>query len=264
MDYGNRNLARKLRTLAAILGLASLTAGPVALHAQQMNSTNYRIPFDDLSGGGLRSSSTNYLLEDTVAEQASPTGEGLSSTNYLACVGFQCLQEAPFLTVTFSVQSTACDATSSSSPPYAVPLGTLSTSAVTTAANHICVRVTANASGGVTVRGKSQNAALASVSTPADTIASQSETLTAGDPGYGFCSDNASGFTAQAPFNGSCDTTSAHAVGAITTSDQTIWSVATPINNAFGDLLTKAAISATVPAHNDYRDVLTLTVTGTY
>jgi hypothetical protein len=248
-------------TLVALLSLAV----PAQLLAQAMSSTNYRIPFDDLSGGGVRSTSTNYIVEDTVAEQASPTGENLSSTNYRACVGYQCLQEAPFLTVTYAVSSTPCTTTTSSSPPFNVPLGTLTTAAVSTASNHICVRVTANASGGVAVKGKSSNAALKSVSVAADTIPSASATLTAGTRGYGFCSFQAvNGFSAQSPFNGSCDTSSNHAVGGITTSDQNVWTAATPVNNAYGDLLTKAAISGTVPAHNDYQDTLTITVVGTY
>lgn len=259
---------KKTRGVTGVLLLIlSLLAWPSerSLDAQLMSSSNYRIPFDDLSGGGARSTSTNYIVEDTVSEQASPTGEGLSSTNYRACVGYQCLQEAPFLTVTFAVQQTPCTDSSTTSPPYNVDLGTITTSAVKTSSDRICVRVTANAGGGVAVKGKSQNAALKSLSVPTDAISSTSETLTAGDPGYGFCSSNAqNGFTAQSPFNGTCNTSTGHAVGGITTSDQNFWTSTGPVNNAFGELLTKAAISGTVPAHNDYRDTLTITVTGTY
>lgn len=245
--------------------LISLLALPLAANAQMMSSTNYRIPFDAIGGGGLRSSSTNYGIEDTVAEFSSPTGEGLSSTNYVACVGYQCLAEEPFMTVTYAVQPTPCDVTSSSSPPYSIPLGTLSTSAVTTAANRICVRVTSNASGGLVVEGRSLNAALRSISTPGDQIASGTSTLSAGTSGYGFCSSNAqNGFTANPPYDGTCDTGSGHSVGGMATTDQTIWSAAGPVNNAFGELLTKASISSTVPAHNDYADTLTITVTGTF
>lgn len=250
-----------MKRLLLIIALAL----PLATNAQMMSSSNYRIPFDAVGGGGLRSTSTNYGLEDTVAEFSSPTGEDLSSTNYAACVGYQCLSEEAFMTVTYAVQSSPCTVTSSSSPPYNIPLGTLSTSAVSTAANRICVRVTSNASGGVVVEGRSLNAALRSTSTPGDQIASGTSTLVAGTSGYGYCSSNAqNGFTANAPYNGSCDTTSNHAVGGISTSDQTIWSASGPMNNAFGELLTKAAISSTVPAHNDYGDTLTITVTGTF
>jgi hypothetical protein len=258
-----RHLKQLILALLAV-GL-SLASGPEAF-AQMMSSTNYQIPFDAFSDGGGHSTSSNYITEDTVTEQASPTGEGLSSANYLACVGYQCLQEAPFQTVTYAVQSTPCSITSSSAPPYDVPLGTLSTSAVSTASNYrICVRVTSNASGGIVVEGRSLNAALKSTSVPTDMIASATATLTAGSSGYGFCSSQAvNGFTAHAPFNGSCDTGTGNAVGGIATTDQTIWSSSSPVNNAYGELLTKASISATVPAHNDYVDTLTLTVTGTY
>lgn len=249
------------RLLLIIIALAL----PLATDAQMMSSSNYSIPFDALGGGGLRSGSTNYGIEDTVAEFSSPTGEDLASTNYAACVGYQCLNEAPFMTVTYAVQSTACTTTSSSSPPYNVPLGTVSTSAVSTATNRICVRVTSNSSGGVVVEGRSAFAALRSTSTPGDQIASGTSTLVAGTSGYGFCSSNAqNGFTASSPYNGTCNTGSGHSVGGIATTDQTIWTATGPVNNAFGELLTKAAISSTVPAHNDYADTLTITVTGTF
>lgn len=251
--------------MVALIATATFAPVPKAVLAQMMSSSNYRIPFDAVGGGGLRSTSANYGLEDTVSEFSSPTGEGLSSANYLACVGYQCLDEDPFLSVAYAVQGTPCDGDSSSSPPYDVALGTLSTSSVTTAANRICVVVTANAEGGITVEGRSSNAALRSVSVPGDQVASADATLSAGTSGYGFCSSNAqNGFTAASPFDGSCDTSTNHAVGGITTADQTIWSASGPVNRAYGELLTKAAISSTVPAHNDYRDTLTITVTGTY
>lgn len=251
--------------IIALLAVAAIAPAPRAAFAQMMSSSNYRIPFDTVGGGGLRSTSTNYGIEDTVSEFASPTGEGLTSTNYAACVGYQCLSEAPFLSVNYAVQSSPCDATSVSTPPFNVPLGTLSSSAVTTASNRICVRVTANATGGITVQGRSANAALKSVSTPGDLIASGTSTLVAGTSGYGFCSSNAqNGFTAVSPYNGSCNTSTNHAVGGISTTAQAIWTASGPVSNAFGELLTKAAISTTVPAHNDYQDTLTITVTGTY
>lgn len=249
----------------AVLAIAAIAPLPRAAMAQMMSSSNYRIPFDAVGGGGLRSSSTNYGIEDTVAEFASPSGEGLASTNYAACVGYQCLNEAPFLIVTYAVQSSPCTDSSSSTPPYQIPLGTISSSAVSTASNRICVRVTANAQGGISVEGKSVNGALKSVSTPADLIASATATLSAGASGYGFCSSNAqNGFIAVAPYNGTCNTSTGHAVGGIALVDQTFWSATGPVTNAYGELLTKASISTTVPAHNDYQDTLIVTVTGTY
>jgi hypothetical protein len=257
-------MKRIITQLAIALIVLALPA-PRLASAQMMSSSNYRIPFDAVGGGGMRSESANFAIEDTVSEFASPTGEDLASANYAACVGYQCLAEEPFMAVNYAVQASPCTDTSASSPPYDVPLGTLSTSSVTTAANRICVRVTSNAEGGVVVEGKSTNAGLKSTSVPADIIASATATLTAGSTGYGFCSSNAqNGFTAVAPYNGTCNTGSGHQVGGIALTDQTIWSSTGPVNNAFGELLTKASISATVPAHNDYADTLIVTVSGTF
>lgn len=251
--------------IVATLAIAAVFPVPHAALAQIMTSTNYRIPFDAVGGGGLRSGSTSYSLEDTVAEFSSPTGEDLVSTNYRACVGYQCLSEAPFLVVSYAVQSSACTDSSASSPPYSIPLGTLTSSAVSTSTNRICVRVTANTNGSITVAARAANAALRSVSVPGDEVVSGSATLTAGTSGYGFCSSQAvGGFSAVAPFNGSCNTTTNHVVGGITTSNQTLWTATGAVTNAYGELLTKAAISTTVPAHNDYQDTLIITVTGTY
>jgi len=106
---------------------------------------------------------------------------------------------------------------------------------------------------------------LASVSTPADVIPSTTATLQPGTTGYGFCSFNAAnGFTAAAPFDGACDGTH-HEVGAMSSTEQVVWSSGpTPLVDAYGDLLTKAAVSAVVPAHTDYEDTLTVIVTATF
>ncbi len=244
---------------------ALLLAAPFSGEAQVMTSTNYRIPFDAFSDGGGRGTSSGFIVEDTITEQASPSGEGLTSTNFRACVGYECLKEAPFMTVTLAVQSSPCSATSSSAPPYAASLGTLTPSSVSTSADRICVRVSSNTATSVIVEGSSTNTGLASVSTPSDKIASTTATLTPGVSGYGYCSSNAqNGFTASAPFNGSCDLATNHSVGGMTAARQAIWTASGPITNAFGELLTKASISTTTPAHGDYQDTLTLTVTGTY
>jgi hypothetical protein len=81
----------------------------------------------------------------------------------------------------------------------------------------------------------------------------------------GICVTNAeNGFVANAPYDGTCNTTTGHDVGGIATVSQTILSASNPVSSAFGDILTKAAISTTVAAHDDYVETLTLTVTGTY
>lgn len=259
------NMNRQSKLFFAGLVLALLTM-PQNLLAQSMSSTNYRVPFQAFGAGGTNSSSTNYIAEDTLSEVgANATGEDLTSTNYRACAGYQCLREEGFLTVVFSVQGTACSPGDSSASPFNIPLGTLTTGAVSTASDHICVTVTANAGGGVVVENKGANGALKSTSTPADTIDSATTTLVAGTAGFGICVTNAAnGFSATSPYNGTCDTTTGHAVGGIATVNQTVLTATNPVNQAYGDILTKAAISSTIAAHDDYGETLTLTVTGTY
>jgi Big-like domain-containing protein len=185
--------------------------------------------------------------------------------------------------ITFNVGSqasaTACDGTFAGNGG-ALPLGSLTPAAVASSdvssVPHICTRVTTNAPSGAIVTVVSANASLRSVSTPADAIPSSTATLTAGTTGYGLCAGSGgtdSGRdtttpagavpTSTAPFNGSCSTSS-HAVGGLTTSPQTVWSLSTPSQNAFFRLFVKAAISPSVPAHTDYADTLTFIATGTY
>lgn len=260
-----KKLNRHYAYLIAGLFLALLVM-PHNLLAQTMSSSNYQVPFQALGAGGGSGTSTNYESEYTLSEVgANATGEDLSSTNYKACAGYQCLREEGFLTVTFSVQGTACSPGDSSASPYTIPLGTLTTGAVSTASDHICVTVTANAGGGVVVENKGANGALKSTSTPADTIDSATTTLVAGTAGFGICVTNTgNGFSATAPYDGTCNTGAGHVVGGIATVNQTILTATNPVNQAYGDILTKAAISSTIAAHDDYGETLTLTITGTY
>jgi hypothetical protein len=238
---------------------------PLTANAQVMTSTNYKIPFDAFSEGGGHSTSTNYIAEDTIAENSAPSGEDLSSANYLACVGYQCLfGEAPAMTTVIATSLTPCT-TSTTGGTMTADLGLLDPSHVSTSPTYICVIVSTNTITSLVVQARDANGALVSISTPADTIPSHTATLVPGTTGYGYCSSNAqNGFTATPPFNGSCDTSTHHEVGGITPSAQTIWSASGPITSAVGELLTKASIDSSVPAHNDYADTLTITVTGTF
>ena len=119
----------------------------------------------------------------------------------------------------------------------------------------------------------SANAALKSGS---DTIPSSTATLTAGVTGYGLCAGSAVGDSgkdvtvpvgstpgAVAPFASTC-TSLDHNVGALTTSAQNVWTLASGSQNAFYRLYLKAAISGTVKPHTDYADTLTFVATGTF
>ena len=161
-----------------------------------------------------------------------------------------------------------------------VPLGTLRTSSVASSdasgVAHVCTRLSANASGGTVVTVRSQNAALQSLSHPGDAIQSASGTLQAGAQGYGLCAGSSSTDSGAAPsepasappvrdahYAGNCSS-SAHSVGALTTGDRALWTVAGPTQDAFARLYLKAAISGTTPAHSDYADTLTFTAVATY
>lgn len=67
------------------------------------SSTNFRIWDDSVGSGGARSTSTNYIVEDTIGESA--TGEDSSSTNFLADAGFPAIFEEPVLRITLSASA---------------------------------------------------------------------------------------------------------------------------------------------------------------
>lgn len=186
--------------------------------------------------------------------------------------------------ITFNVGAQAplavtCDGTFSGNGGT-VALGILTTGAVTSSdvsgVDHICTRVSTNASGGVTVTVKSANASLKSTSVATDLIPSATAAMAAGTANYGLCaSDTVTGLdtttpsgnapTRQAPFNGSCAAdTAAGSVGALTTSAQNVWTTAGVVANGFYNLVLKAAISGTTAAHNDYTDTLTFVATATF
>jgi hypothetical protein len=149
--------------------------------------------------------------------------------------------------------------------------------------NHICTRLSTNASSGATVTVKSLHAALMSSAVNGDVIPSLTanggdNAMHAGTANYGLCADGvrstdgatrsapaSSDPVALAPFVTSCtDGVAAGSVGNVTTSAQTIWHVAHATSNAYQNLEVKAAISGTTAAHSDYGDTLTFVATGTF
>src|SRR3989338_1364025 len=142
-------------------------------------------------------------------------------------------------------------------------LGVLSSGAVTSSdaatVDHLCTRVSTNATGGAAVTVRSLNAGLKTTSASADVIASATGALVSGTPGYGLCVGSGVGDTgkdattpvgaspsAVSPFASTCST-SAHNVGGLTASAQNLWTLATSAQNAFARLFLKAAISGTTP-----------------
>ncbi|WKZ28701.1 MAG: hypothetical protein QY323_04150 [Patescibacteria group bacterium] len=185
---------------------------------------------------------------------------------------------SPTLTFDIDIQS-SCG--SESNTPYAVSLGTLTSAAVSTATNHICLDLDTNASGGalVTVQGSGSADALES-SASGDTIgttytagAGGVTDLVAGTEGYGLCVTATNvvtgSATAVAPYNGDCTSNGGNRVGGVdsaaaqfivTTNAAALDGTA----NNTADILVKAAISAITSAANDYVDVLTFIATGTF
>lgn len=64
------------------------------------SSTNFRIWSDSISSGGNRSTSANFITEDSISESA--TGEDQASTNFLIAAGLPALFEEPVLRMTLS------------------------------------------------------------------------------------------------------------------------------------------------------------------
>ncbi len=198
---------------------------------------------------------------------------------------------------TFNVGSStvACDGTVAGNGGN-VGLGTLSFSSVVSSdtarspgpgnIEHICTRVSTNATGGYGVTVKSLYGALKSAATPADNIpvvpvtAAPSSVVTAsGTPSYGLCfgtvaldsgvdtttpAGNAPG--AVAPYNATCtaSTSIGLSLGELSTTTSSVMTGGGVAQNAFATLRIKALISAVTPAHNDYRDTLTFVATGTF
>jgi hypothetical protein len=127
------------------------------------------------------------------------------------------------------------------------------------------VRVTTTASSGVSVGVSGSNGGLKSTSQPSEIVDLFTGTLSGGTEGYGICSTAAAnGFTASSPFNGSCDTSTNHAIGGPTTALQTIYAATGPVTNGRGDILVKAGANGTTLGLTDYTDVLTFIVAPTF
>ena len=96
----------RLRSLiiTTVLTVTTLIAVAYAdvVFAQVMQSTSYQIESDSINTGGGLASSTNYVIEDTVGEQA--TGQQ-DSTSYSIRSGYQQMQET-YLAITAAADVT--------------------------------------------------------------------------------------------------------------------------------------------------------------
>lgn len=249
-----------------IVGLVTPTSH--LAFAETMSSTNFKIQTDVMSIGGNRSTSTNFIADDTVGDLA--TGEDLTSTNFRGCAGYECFKGTPYLS--FSVkEGTSAPGTAG----VGVALGTAVPGAVATSdgssINSIFITLESNASGGTVVTTRDANAALARISTPSSTILSATATLVGGTAGYGICVfsntqhvDSPTAFSKIAPYASTCTKTTGHSVGGLTTTAQTILQATGALKGGSAEILVKAAISSTTPAGADYADTVTFIATGTF
>jgi len=164
-----------------------------------------------------------------------------------------------------------------------VALGTLDTGTISTSdvnsINHICTRMSHNATVGAVITVRSLYAELRSLSTPADMIPAVGTVLSNGTEGYGLCIGSEGGHFGNDPaadpladdpnftdsdFATANCTSSVHQVGLLATSAKLLWMTETPTENAFARVFMKASISSLTEAHDDYTDTLTFIMTATY
>ena len=237
--------------------------------ADTMSSTNWQVLQDTISIGGNESSSTSYSAQDTLGEGLS--GEALQSANYQACVGFQCYSDAPFLSFSVSTGTLAGSATLGGT----VDLGLADTTGVRTSdgstVNSVFISAENNATGGAVIYMSDANGGLASASTPADVILSQTATLAGGTAGYGICvfstsqgAGSPTSLVKVSPYNGDCTKTTGHRVGALQETAQTLLTASGVLVGGEAELLVKASVSPTTPSHTDYGDTVTFTLSATY
>lgn len=178
-------------------------------------------------------------------------------------------------TITFDLDTASDFSNGESVPDYAVPLGILSTSAVThsdgSSIRMIVAEGETNAAGGmvVTIMNTNGSNGLVSTSAPADNINSSTNSMSAGNENYGLCvaTSGLTGFSRASPYDsGTCSLGSgSNAVKVLSTSPTNILnSGGAPLSGGHAEIVVNASISTTTPAHNDYTDELTFIATGTF
>ncbi len=239
-----------------------------AVKAERMSSSNYVIQADAMGIAGGSSTSTNYWVIDTLGEVA--TGENLQSTNYRGCAGFECFQEEPYISFVVR-QGTSAPGSSGAG----VNLGVLSPSTVKTSdgatVNSIFLTVESNAAHGVIASVRSQNAGLQRTSNALANIPSSTVALVPGVEGYGVCVFSAAEdglsptvFVENAPYDGTCTTTTGHDVGIVDETPRAILSSAGQLKGGESEILVKASAGIWTEAGDDYVDTLTFILSATY
>lgn len=148
-------------------------------------------------------------------------------------------------------------------PPYTVSVGDLQAGSVVTATDRVWIDFDTNAYNGGAIYVRGQNTGLNSTK-GAHTIGSATADLAVVSTGYGLQGVSATqvsggpiGFVS--PYNGGGDN-----VGIVDTTFREIFSSTAPVVAGRASLYTKAKISNTTPAADDYTDVLTIIVSAVF
>jgi hypothetical protein len=236
------------------------------VYARDLTSTNFIIRDPIIGTFGNYGTSTNFEL--FTAGNMNLSGVG-SSASFQTRYGFLYFTSATAATISFDLDTATTD--TETGTPYAVPLGTLTTSAVARSngsINSIWTNLDTNAVSGAVITVISTS--LKSASVPTDTIPSATATMAAGTANYGLCVATTSATTgthsAVAPYNGAtCVDGAVNTVGIVDGTARTILnSGAAAIEGGRAQIRVNAAISGVTPAHNDYFDDLTFIATGTF
>lgn len=162
-----------------------------------------------------------------------------------------------------------------SDTPQDIELGTITTGAVNTATERICIDLDTNAAGGAVVNVSGNTAGLFSTG-QTHTFNSglvSAETLSAGTEGFGLCVDSTTSVITGtinriAPYDGSPCDTGAVQVGGLDTSNKTLINTdGDPLDGGAEytvEVYTSAAVSGATPAASDYTVDATFTAVGTF
>ena len=167
-------------------------------------------------------------------------------------------------TLTFDIDISSVD--EETNPPFAVSLGSLTASTVTTASNKVWVDVSTNGTSGALVYVYGSNNGLLSTST-SNTIVSTTADLSSGaiTEGYGAKYNTvaeSSGGPMQpvSPYNGASDS-----VGVLDTTKRLIFDSSNlPVTSGRASFVIKAKASAVTEAATDYTDTITIIAAATY
>lgn len=149
------------------------------------------------------------------------------------------------------------------SPPYTVSVGDLQAGSVVTASDRVWIDFDTNAYNGGAVYVRGQNTGLYSAKS-AHTISSASTDLATAASGYGLqgvsvTQTSGGPLALVAPYNGAGDN-----VGIVDTTFREILTSTAPIIAGRASFYTKAKITATTPAADDYTDLLTIVVSAVF